>query len=530
MLSGVKGIVKNVNQKRKRHIAFTIILAGGFLIVLGFTVIRRHVSERNYLAAIQMFENGQFEEAAEEFSKLSYYKDSLAYLLKIKITLENCNSDYMYALELRDNCQYQDAISVFENLGDFKDSEERIYEIKELEYLDAIKLFDEKNYEQAFIYFSNLEDYKDSKERAESSRQKMDENDINEVPYQEAYENYRLRNYRLAFDQFGKIQDYKDSANMMTMCLKAIHKNYHTISAGIQCSMGIKDNGDIMYTGNSPYSQKEASFWKDIVSISCFGTSAIGLKNDGTVVVASENNNIDVSEWKDIVAVSAGQNYVVGLRADGTVIGDGHDAGDGQLKVDEWENIVSIATGWRHTVGLAADGTVYITGYGSSLQLRQIEDHKTEWADIIAIAAGGGNNETAGKGHTVGLKSDGTVVAVGDNTYGQCNVSSWTNIVAIAAGDWHTVALRSDGTVLSTGSYNGTTCSTDDWTDIVAIAAGTGFTLGLNSDGTVLSVGYDKQNQRPNSEEWTDIRVYSGWDNVKEQVAEVSFADENFMP
>lgn len=34
----------------------------------------------------------------------------------------------------------------------------------------------------------------------------------------------------------------------------------------------------------------------------------------------------------------------------------------------------------------------------------------------------------AGRGHTVALKSDGTVVAVGDNTYGQCNVSSWHNI------------------------------------------------------------------------------------------------------
>ena len=31
----------------------------------------------------------------------------------------------------------------------------------------------------------------------------------------------------------------------------------------------------------------------------------------------------------------------------------------------------------------------------------------------------------AGWVHTVGLKSDGTVVAVGDNRYGQCNVGGW---------------------------------------------------------------------------------------------------------
>ncbi|WP_242295075.1 RCC1 domain-containing protein, partial [Bacillus cereus group sp. BfR-BA-01381] len=40
---------------------------------------------------------------------------------------------------------------------------------------------------------------------------------------------------------------------------------------------------------------------------------------------------------------------------------------------------------------------------------------------IVAIAAG--------CAHTVGLKSDGTVVAVGENTYGQCDVSSWRNIL-----------------------------------------------------------------------------------------------------
>jgi hypothetical protein len=30
--------------------------------------------------------------------------------------------------------------------------------------------------------------------------------------------------------------------------------------------------------------------------------------------------------------------------------------------------------------------------------------------------------------HTVGLKSDGTVTSVGDNKYGQCDVSGWRGI------------------------------------------------------------------------------------------------------
>jgi len=35
------------------------------------------------------------------------------------------------------------------------------------------------------------------------------------------------------------------------------------------------------------------------------------------------------------------------------------------------------------------------------------------------------------------LKSDGTVVAVGKNKYGQCNTDNWRNIVAIFAGGDH---------------------------------------------------------------------------------------------
>ena len=66
----------------------------------------------------------------------------------------------------------------------------------------------------------------------------------------------------------------------------------------------------------------------------------------------------------------------------------------------------------------------------------------------------------AGHRHTVGLKSDGTLTAVGDNKYGQCDVGSWRNIVAVAAGNVHkarntgnshTVGLKSDGKVIAAG-------------------------------------------------------------------------------
>jgi alpha-tubulin suppressor-like RCC1 family protein len=78
------------------------------------------------------------------------------------------------------------------------------------------------------------------------------------------------------------------------------------------------------------------------------------------------------------------------------------------------------------------------------------------WTDILQIAAG--------YGHTIGLKFDGTMVAVGHNIpYGQCNIDGWTDMVQVAAGDWHTVGLKSDGTVVAVGHNTYEQCDLGGW-------------------------------------------------------------------
>ncbi len=51
----------------------------------------------------------------------------------------------------------------------------------------------------------------------------------------------------------------------------------------------------------------------------------------------------------------------------------------------------------------------------------------------------------AGGYNTTGLNSDGTVVAAGDNEYGQSDIADWTDIVQLTVGVGHTVGLKSDG-------------------------------------------------------------------------------------
>ena len=96
---------------------------------------------------------------------------------------------------------------------------------------------------------------------------------------------------------------------------------------------------------------------------------------------------------------------------------------------------------------------------------------------------------STGNGCIFGLKANGTVIAVGNNLDEQCEVSNWTNIVAVSAGQWHTVGLRADGTVVAVGSTIDGQCSVSGWRDIVAVSAGSDFTAGLRSDGTVVATG-----------------------------------------
>jgi alpha-tubulin suppressor-like RCC1 family protein len=51
-------------------------------------------------------------------------------------------------------------------------------------------------------------------------------------------------------------------------------------------------------------------------------------------------------------------------------------------------------------------------------------------------------------------------VAVGYNEYGQCNVDDWENIVAISVGYAHTVGLKKDKSVVAVGNNESKQCKT----------------------------------------------------------------------
>lgn len=156
----------------------------------------------------------------------------------------------------------------------------------------------------------------------------------------------------------------------------------------------------------------------------------------------------------------------------------------------------NIFCGDYFTVGKKFDGKVIATGYNSYGQC-----NVSDWTDISSVSAG--------DNHTLGLKSDGTVVADGRVYYGQCDVSNWKDIVAVSAGKGYSVGLKSDGTVVATGDNLHGQCNVSDWDDIIAVSAGYNHSIGLKSDGTVVATGYNEDYGQCNVSDWKNIVAVS---------------------
>ncbi len=121
----------------------------------------------------------------------------------------------------------------------------------------------------------------------------------------------------------------------------------------------------------------------------------------------------------------------------------------------------------------SGQSTDFIVGWGSMVV---VEPSALE--DLVAVAGGAY--------HSLGLTSDGTVVAWGDNYYGQCDVPAPNaDFVAVAGGNGHSLGLTSDGTIVAWGYDLYGQCDVPaPNADFVAVAGGWYHSLGIRSPGT----------------------------------------------
>jgi len=98
-----------------------------------------------------------------------------------------------------------------------------------------------------------------------------------------------------------------------------------------------------------------------------------------------------------------------------------------------------------------------------------------EGNDFVEIASGGG--------HNLALRSDGSLIAWGSNTYGQCDVPAGDNFVAVAAGSMHSLSLKSDGSLVAWGYNNYGECNVPPGNEFIEVAAGGEHSLAMVCTG-----------------------------------------------
>ncbi len=165
----------------------------------------------------------------------------------------------------------------------------------------------------------------------------------------------------------------------------------------------------------------------------------------------------------------------------------------GCSKPAEPAEVTAIYAGTNHTIGLKADGTVAALGLVSKKY-----NFLSDWTNIVHVSAS--------DNHVVGVKADGTVVAAGVNNFGQCNVSSYSDVTAVAAGSLCSILLHADGSITALGNYNS---SADlSGTDFVSIHACHQNDLALRSDGTFKNLCFSSH--VPDESEWKDLIFITG--------------------
>jgi alpha-tubulin suppressor-like RCC1 family protein len=226
------------------------------------------------------------------------------------------------------------------------------------------------------------------------------------------------------------------------------------------------------------------------------------------------------------VAVASGWGHTVALKSDGSVWAWGGNwagqLGDGtttyrSTPIQVGSGFKAISAGYNHTVALKTDGSLWAWGDNSSGQLGDGTTTQRNSPVLIGggfakIAAGGGQSGSSIYdigGHTLALKTDGTLWAWGENSLGQVGdgsttdrhspVQIGTDFQFIAAGSFHSLAIKTNGTLWAWGAGNsgqlGSGSGTDRNTPVqvgtgyTAVAGGHLHTVGLKSDGSLWTWG-----------------------------------------
>ena len=238
------------------------------------------------------------------------------------------------------------------------------------------------------------------------------------------------------------------------------------IAAGKYHTLGVTEDGRVLFCGRNDKGQGDVTDWSGIRRVYAADDYTVGLGYDGVLYIAGKPpfkpETID-QFWKSPVDLVVTSTHMAALYPDGNVrstvtVPASERPGDGEVgDTCNWDRIRAIAAGEGFTVGLCYGGRVVAVG-----QNTDVTSAVKDWRGVVSVVCG--------RDYALGLTADGRVLSAGKlrverdasatpyvsqptsgYVYETPNTSSWRDVIALTAGPDHAVAMTLEGTVLATG-------------------------------------------------------------------------------
>lgn len=430
--------------------------------------------ESNYQLGLLAFENNEFAKARTFFSRYPSYKNQLSLMFDVNYL----DMVRLYESNTVSELHYIQILNLADTIKNYKDTPDIQ---KETTYRLGSLFFSNKDFDNASTRFLSILSYKDSNEL------------YNESTYQSAALNFSNRSYAAAATRFKELGTYKDS-------LTRFSESQYQFALATYTQGDIQTAIDLL---NTVRSHKDASslisqytrYLQMLAlvdqSLAASNSISYGLLTNGRVLAVGQdvsgNGLMAVTDLRDIISIATSNNRFIALSSARSMITVGRGAAfttTERSAISGWTNLRSIAVSDNIVIASTLNGRVVATTRLTTFTpQRPNPTTVSSWSDVVQVAAG----ET----FTAGLRKDGSVIVAGQIS--QSQTSSWRDVISIKAGASHLVALRNDGTlyaVLVEESFDYNHTNIDTWTNIISIGVGQNHTIGVRSDGTVNAEGY----------------------------------------
>ena len=311
------------------------------------------------------------------------------------------------------------------------------------------------------------------------------------------------------------------SVTTCTALPSAIDNRGRMIYVEDSCSHRISDG--VSWTNDFTSVPQDFQAWS-------WSLASCGRTGDGTTVTKSSPVSV-VGGFTDWCQISAGNRHSAGVRTNGSawawglnsqgILGDGTTVNKSSpvSVIGGFVDWCQVSAGYGHNLGVRTNGTAWAWGYGAYGRLGN--GAATNRSSPVSVIGGfvDWSQVSAGREHNLGIRTNGTAWAWGNNALGRLGdgttvnksspisvVGGFTDWCQVSAGSEHSLGVRTNGTAWAWGdnfagelginsisdrsspvSVIGGFC---DWCQV---SAGCQHSLGVRTNGTAWAWGCNGQ-------------------------------------